>query len=61
MMEFMGSRPIFNPHHVKDIVKKTNTAFNPNGSNVKNPIYVSELRNENIDLGVLSMNPQGFH
>lgn len=27
----------------------------------KNPIYVNEYRNENIDLGVLSIDPQEFH
>ncbi len=27
----------------------------------KNLIYVSKYRNENIDLGVLSIDPQGFH
>jgi len=35
MMEFMGSRPTFNPPHVKDITKEANATFNPNGSNPK--------------------------
>jgi hypothetical protein len=59
-MEFMGSRPIFNPPHVRDIMKEANTTFNPNCSNPKNPIYVSEYKNESIDLGVPFIDPQGF-
>jgi len=35
MMEFMGSRPILNPSHVKDITKEANATFNPSGSNPK--------------------------
>jgi hypothetical protein len=41
-------------------MKEANTTFNPNGSNPKNPIYVSEYKNESIDLGVPSVDPQGF-
>jgi len=60
-MEFMGNKPILNPIRVRDIMKQTNTTFNPNGSNPKNIIYVNEYRNESIDLGVPFIDPQGFH
>jgi len=50
-MEFIGSKPIFNPLHIKDIMKEANTIFNPNYLNLKNPIDFSEYRNEAIDLG----------
>ncbi len=57
----MGCRPILNQTHVRDILKEANTTFNPNGSSPKNLIYVSEYRNESIDLGVPFIDPQGFH
>jgi len=50
MMEFMGSRRIFNPPHAKDITKEANATFNPNGSNPKKSIYVNEYRNESKKL-----------
>lgn len=60
-MEFIGSKLIFNPLHVKDIMKEANTIFNPNCLNFKNPIDFSEYRNEGIDLGSPFVDCQRFY
>jgi hypothetical protein len=60
MMEFMKSKPIFNPPHVWDIMKEVNNMFSPNGLSPKNPIDTNEYKNEGIDIGGPFIDPPTF-
>jgi hypothetical protein len=46
----MGSRPIFTPLHVWDLMNDCNTILNPNSSNPKKPTNNNGLRRKDIDL-----------
>ncbi len=59
-MEFMKSKPIFNPPHVWDIMKEVNNMFSPNRLSPKNPIDINEYKNEGSDLGGPFIDPPTF-
>jgi hypothetical protein len=46
----MGSRPIFTPPHVWDLMNDRDTIFNPSSLNPKKLIDNNGLRREDIDL-----------
>jgi hypothetical protein len=46
----MGSKPIFTPPHVWDLMNDRDTIFNPNNLNPKKPTNNNGLRKEYIDL-----------
>jgi hypothetical protein len=48
--EFMGSRPIFTPPCVRDMINDCDITFNPNSLNLIEPTDNTSLTKENIDL-----------
>jgi hypothetical protein len=59
-MKFMGSRPIFIPLHVWDIMKEVNNMFSPNMLNPKNPLTSMNTRMKVLIFVDLFIDPSTF-
>lgn len=50
LLEFLGSKPTFNPPHIQDIRGEKNGLFNSSGLIVKDLIEINKYMNEDINL-----------